>query len=77
MSVSIANKKIVIIGLGLIIGHWMFTGEVMKFPPPTPTTSQAATYVWQCMVGSVVLGVIVAVPGTIAAYTVARLVKRK
>jgi glycosyltransferase involved in cell wall biosynthesis len=66
-----------IIGIGLIIGHWMFTGEVLKFPPPTPAKGEIMIYVGQCFAGSVVLGVLVAVPGTIITYLIARTVKHK
>jgi uncharacterized protein (DUF2062 family) len=76
-NISIPPVAPFIIGIGLIIGHWMFTGEVMKFPPPPPTASKITEYLWQCVAGSTVLAVVVAVSGTITAYTVARLVKRK
>ena len=76
-NISIPPVAPFIIGLGLVIGHWMFTGEVMKFPPPTPTAGQITEYLWQCLVGSTVLATVVAVAGTIIAYTVARLFQKR
>ena len=76
-NISIPPIAVIILGVGLIIGHWMFTGEVMTFPPPTPSADMAIHYILQTMAGSVVLGFLVAVPGTLATYAVARLAKRK
>ena len=59
------------------LGHWMFTGELLKVALGEMTMARARDYVWQWLVGSVVLAVIVAVLGTAIAYTAARLVKRK
>jgi hypothetical protein len=76
-NISIPPVAPFIIGFGLILGHWMVTGERLSFPPPIPNTSQAFAYVLQLIIGSVVLGIVVAVPGTVIAYVAARLVKRK
>ncbi len=72
-NISIPPFAPFIIGVGLIIGHWMFTGEVLKFPPPPPSAANAVTYIGQCMVGSVVLALPVALAGTVVTYVVASL----
>lgn len=76
-NVSIPPVAPFIIGFGLILGHWMVTGERLSFPPPLPNTSRAFDYLLQLVVGSVVLGVLVAVPGTIIAYVAAKLFRRR
>ena len=62
---------------GTALGHWMFTGELLKIALGEMTMARARGYVWQWLVGSLVLAVIVAGLGTVIAYTAARLVKRK
>lgn len=59
------------------LGHWMFTGELLKVALGEMTMARARGYVWEWLVGSLVLAVIVAGLGTVIAYTAARLVKRK
>jgi uncharacterized protein (DUF2062 family) len=76
-NISIPPVAPFILGFGLILGHWMFTGERLSFPPPIPNTHRAFEYVLQLIIGSVVLGVLVAVPGTIVAYVAAKLFRRR
>ena len=76
-NISIPPIAPFIIGLGLIIGHWMFTGERLPFPPPPPSTKLILRYILESAAGSVVLAVIVGTVGTIVAYVIAKMVKRK
>lgn len=61
----------------LILGHWMFTGEVLELSPQQMTRARAFEYLWQWLAGSLALAAIVAVPGTIITYVIARLVRKK
>jgi len=62
---------------GTALGHWMFTGDLLKVALGEMTMARARDYVWQWLVGSLVLAIVVAGLGTVIAYTAARLVKRK
>jgi uncharacterized protein (DUF2062 family) len=61
----------------LLLGHWMFTREVIELSPKEMTRAHAVEYFWQWLAGSMALAVIVAVPGTIITYVIARLVRKK
>jgi len=76
-NISIPPAAPFIIGAAFILGHWMFTGEVLKLAPPPLHGAKAFEYIEQWLVGSVVLAIVVAVLGIAVTYTVARLVKRK
>jgi uncharacterized protein (DUF2062 family) len=76
-NISIPPFAPFIIGGAFILGHWMFTGEVLKLAPPSMTGPKTFEYIREWLVGSVALAVIVAVIGTILTYVCARLVKRK
>jgi uncharacterized protein (DUF2062 family) len=76
-NISIPPVAPLIIGVAFILGHWMFTGEVLKLAPPPMHGAKAFAYVAQWLVGSVVLAIVVGALGTITTYAVARLVKRK
>ena len=76
-NISIPPVAPVIIGIAFILGHWMFTGEVLALSWPHMTRANAFNFFWQFLIGSLALGVIVAACGTIITYAVARLVKRK
>jgi uncharacterized protein (DUF2062 family) len=73
-NISIPPVAPFIIGGGLILGHWMFTGEMLKFPPPLPraTLASASKYFLEGIIGNVTLAVVVAVVGTIIAYAIAK-----
>jgi hypothetical protein len=55
----------------------MFTREVIELSPKEMTRAHAVEYFWQWLAGSMALAVIVAVPGTIITYVIARLVRKK
>ena len=76
-NISIPPVAPLIIGVAFILGHWMFTGEVLKLAPPPMHGAKALEYIEQWLVGSVVLAIVVGALGTITTYAVARLVKRK
>lgn len=61
----------------LLLGHWMFTREVIELSPKEMTRAHAVEYFWQWLAGSMALAAIVAVPGTIITYVIARLVRKK
>ena len=61
----------------LVLGHWLFTGEVMELSPKLMTRAKVMEYLWQWVLGSVVLAVIVAALGTIVTYGVARVVRKR
>ncbi len=76
-NISIPPVAPFIIGAAFILGHWMFTGEVLKLAPPPMHGANAFIYIGQWLVGSVVLAVVVGALGTVTTYAVARLVQRK
>jgi uncharacterized protein (DUF2062 family) len=62
---------------GLALGHWMFTGRALNFTADGMTRARALQYVGEWCVGSFALGGLVALMGTFATYSVARLVKHR
>ena len=61
----------------LIVGHWMFTGEVLELSPQQMTRAKAFEYLGQWLAGSLALAAMVAMAGTIITYVIARLVRSK
>jgi uncharacterized protein (DUF2062 family) len=61
----------------LALGHWLFTGNGLHFSAHQMTRARALEYFGHWLVGSVVLGMAVALLGTLATYGVARLVRRR
>jgi uncharacterized protein (DUF2062 family) len=63
----------------LALGHWMFTGQTLgfDFSPQQMTKARALEYLWQWLVGSVALGVIVAMTGAITTYVIAQFVRKQ
>jgi len=60
----------------LIVGHWMFTGEVLELSPQIMSRAKAFEYLWQWIAGSVALAVVVAVLGAIITYLIAQIVRK-
>jgi uncharacterized protein (DUF2062 family) len=76
-NISIPPLAPFIVGVAFILGHWIFTGEVLALSWPHMTRASVFNFFWQFLIGSIALATIVATFGTITAYAVARLVKRK
>ena len=62
---------------GLVLGHWLFTGQVMHLAPDQVSMANVREYFGQWFVGSVALALLAAVAGTVLTYAGARLVRRK
>jgi len=75
-NISIPPIAPFIVGVSFILGHWMFTGEVMKFAPPPMHGAKAFEYIKQWLIGSVALAIIVGVFGTILTYGLARICRK-
>jgi uncharacterized protein (DUF2062 family) len=60
---------------GLALGHWIFTGRQLGLSAHHITRSLAIEYLGQWCVGSLVLGAAVALLGTLATYSIARLLR--
>jgi uncharacterized protein (DUF2062 family) len=58
---------------GLILGHWLRTGQFVEFAPEA-VMRQIPLYLWDWVAGSVVLAALVAVVGGAASYGIARAV---
>ncbi len=76
-NISIAPLAPFVIGGGFILGHWMFTGEVLPLSLPDMTRERVLEYVWEWLAGSVVLAVVVATLGMMATYLIAKLFWRR
>ncbi len=63
----------------LALGHWLMTGHklALDFSVRQITQARALEYLGQWVVGSLVLAVLVAAAGTVAAYSVARLIRHR
>ncbi len=66
-----------VIGGGFILGHWLVTGEWLPLSLPDMTREHVAAYVWQWLLGSVVLAVVVAAFGTTMTYLLAKIFWRR
>jgi len=76
-NISIAPLAPFIIGVGFILGHWLFTGEVLPLSLPDLTQAKALEYVWEWLAGSLVLATIVAGLGTVVTYLMAKVFWRR
>jgi uncharacterized protein (DUF2062 family) len=59
------------------LGHWMFTGELLTIALGEMTMARARDFVWEWLVGSMVLAVVASGLGIVVTYVVARIVRRK
>ncbi|HXD51338.1 MAG TPA: DUF2062 domain-containing protein, partial [Burkholderiales bacterium] len=73
-NVSIPPVMPFILYSALALGHWMFTGQRLDFSFDQMTKAKAFEYLWQWAVGSITLGTIAALAGTMVTYVIARLV---
>ena len=76
-NISIAPVAPIIIGVGFILGHWIFTGEVLPLSLPDMTHAKALEYIWEWLAGSLVLAAIVAGLGTVVTYLMAKVFWRR
>jgi len=75
-NISIPPFMPIILFTALALGHWLFRGQWIDFSPGEMTRDRALEYLWQWVVGSLVLGVLVAIAGTLAAYGLARMARK-
>jgi glycosyltransferase involved in cell wall biosynthesis len=61
----------------MVLGHWLFTGRTLDISLHQITKGLTLEHFVEWIVGSVALGVIVGLAGTVTTYFVARLVRRK
>jgi len=61
----------------LLLGHWLFTGQVLEFSPHQMTWAHVREYFWQWFFGSFALAVLAGAVGTLLTYCVARRVRKK
>ncbi len=78
-NISIPPMMPLILYAALALGHCLMTGHklVLHFPVQQITKARALEYLGQWLVGSVVLALLVAAVGTVTAYSVARLVRKR
>jgi len=62
---------------GLALGHWLFTGHWLDLSPREMTRARSLEYVWQWCVGSLVLGTVVAMFGSVTTYLLARFLRHR
>lgn len=76
-NISIPPMIPIIIFGSLMLGHWLFTGEVIALSLKEITRAHAAKYFWEWLAGSMALAVIVSITGIIVFYAVAKLTHRR
>jgi uncharacterized protein (DUF2062 family) len=54
-----------------ILGHWLFTGEILKITP-AEIRAHWVEHIWQYVIGSFALGLLAGLVGMIITYGVAR-----
>ncbi len=62
---------------GTALGHWLFTGELLTLALHEMTMARAREFIWQWLVGSMVLAVVASGLGIVVTYIIARMVRRK
>jgi uncharacterized protein (DUF2062 family) len=76
-NISIPPVAPLIAGVAFILGHWMFTGQVLSLTWPHMTRAQVSVFFVQFLVGSFALAFIVGAVGVAGTYVLARLFRRK
>ncbi len=78
-NISIPPMMPLILYGALALGHWLFTGRALSlsFTVRHMTRAAALESLGEWLVGSLVLGVLVAVVGTVTAYSLARLIRQR
>jgi len=75
-NISLGPGALVVTAMAIVTGHWIFPRERLSIPPPIDY-HKINIYFKEWVVGSVVFGAIVGLFGTVTAYIIARIVKRK
>jgi uncharacterized protein (DUF2062 family) len=73
--ISFGPLSIVITAAGFELGHWMFTGKWLPFPPSLHS-AKAGEYILEWLAGSLTLAIVVAISGTLVAYVAAKLFRK-
>ncbi len=76
-NISIPPVAPIIAGVAFILGHWMFTGQVLSLTWPHMTRAEVSVFFMQFFVGSFALAFIVGAVGVVGTYVLARLFRRK
>jgi uncharacterized protein (DUF2062 family) len=76
-NISIPPMMPLVLWGGLALGHYLFTGRALDFSVEQMTKERALAYVWQWVVGSFVLAILMGILGTVVTYVVARAWQRK
>jgi uncharacterized protein (DUF2062 family) len=78
-NISIPPMMPLILYSALALGHYLMTGQklILDFPVQQITKAGALEYLKQWLVGSLALAFLVAAVGTVTAYSVARLVRKR
>jgi uncharacterized protein (DUF2062 family) len=76
-NISIPPMMPFILYAALTLGHWIFVRQPLDLSLHHMTRSRAFEYLWQWVVGSLALGIIVAGVGTLITYSMARLARKK
>jgi glycosyltransferase involved in cell wall biosynthesis len=61
----------------MVLGHWIFTGQSLDISPHEITKGLTLEHFVEWIVGSLALGIVVGLAGTIVTYSVARMVRKK
>ena len=61
----------------MVLGHWMFTGQMLDISPDQISKGLTLEYLWQWIVGSLALAVMVSALGTVVTYSIAKLWRKK
>lgn len=76
-NISIPPMMPFIFYAALTIGHWLFTGQRLEFSVAEMNRATAVQYLQEWLVGSLALGVLLAAAGTVVAYTLARVLRKR
>ena len=61
----------------MVLGHWIFTGQMFDVSPHQITKGLTLEYLWQWIVGSLALAVIAGTLGTAFTYVIAKLWRKE
>ena len=62
---------------GMVLGHWLFTGESLDISPSQISKGLTLEHFWQWLVGTLALAVMAGLLGMICTYALARLLRKK